>query len=98
MDDVLNGIPVEPETEGKDNVTYINGDHAVSEEAVLDDQQPVMDDLEADEVEAAYTEVVTDPEADPVSGDMTYNVAVVFVLSMIVGLLVFHSLSRRWQS
>jgi hypothetical protein len=57
-----------------------------------------MDDLEADEVEAAYTEVVTDPEADPVSGDMTYNVAVVFVLSMIVGLLVFHSLSRRWQS
>ena len=32
------------------------------------------------------------------AADITFNVAVIFVLSMIVGLLVFESLSRRWHS
>lgn len=32
------------------------------------------------------------------AADITFNIAVIFVLSMIVGLLVFESLSRRWHS
>lgn len=40
-------------------------------------------------------EVVDSPEA-AVSG-LSYNVAVLFVLSMIVGLLIYNTLSRRWS-
>ena len=29
---------------------------------------------------------------------MSYNVALLFVLSMLVGLIIFHILSRRWQT
>lgn len=43
-----------------------------------------------------YTQPIEVVEAN--SGDITFNVAVIFVLSMIVGLLLFESLSRRWHS
>lgn len=32
------------------------------------------------------------------SSDVTWNLAVIFILSMIVGILVFDSLSRRWHA
>ena len=46
--------------------------------------------------EVTSTAQVVEPEAQ--ASDMSYNVASLFVLSMIVGLLVFHILSRRWQT
>lgn len=33
-----------------------------------------------------------------VTVDTTWNLAVIFILSMIVGLLIFGSLSRRWHA
>lgn len=41
-------------------------------------------------------EVIDTPEAS--ASNMSFNMAVIFVLSMIVGLLVFSCLSRRWNS
>lgn len=41
-------------------------------------------------------EVIDSPEA--AASGMSYNVAVLFILSMIVGLLIFNCLSRRWHS
>ena len=49
------------------------------------------------------------PEQDVVQGsesiqleqpetDVSYNAASLFVISMIAGLLIFHILSRRWQT
>ena len=46
--------------------------------------------------EIISTAQVVEPEAQ--ASDMSYNVASVFVISMIVGLLVFHIFSRRWQT
>lgn len=46
--------------------------------------------------EITSTAQVVEPEAQ--ASDMSYNVASVFVISMIVGLLVFHIFSRRWQT
>lgn len=46
--------------------------------------------------EVTSTAQVVEPEAQ--ASDMSYNVASVFVISMIVGLLVFHIFSRRWQT
>ena len=44
------------------------------------------------------TNSTIDVEPEAPASDMSYNVASLFVLSMIVGLLVFHILSRRWQT
>lgn len=41
-------------------------------------------------------EVIDAPEA--AASSMSYNMAVLFVLSMIAGLLVFSCLSRRWST
>lgn len=41
-------------------------------------------------------EVIDTPETQ--ASTLTYNVAVLFVLSMLVGLVIFHILSRRWQT
>lgn len=41
-------------------------------------------------------EVMDSPETASVH--MTYNISVLFVLSMIAGLLVFSCLSRRWSA
>ena len=30
--------------------------------------------------------------------DISFNVAIIFVLSMIVGLVIYHILSRRWHT
>ena len=42
-------------------------------------------------------EVDADME-DSKPSDISYNVAVLFILSMIVGILLFSSLSRKWHS
>ena len=41
-------------------------------------------------------EVIDTPETQ--ASTLSYNVAVLFVLSMLVGLVIFHILSRRWQT
>jgi hypothetical protein len=50
-----------------------------------------------EEVPAA-TESVVEESNDGIStgSDVSFNVSVVFVVSMIFGLFVFQSLSRRW--
>ena len=42
----------------------------------------------------------TQVEADQPTAqtDISFNVAIIFVLSMIVGLVIYHILSRRWQT
>lgn len=61
------------------------------------DNIPDNNDPEAD---VLTSEVV---EVDPVieeskTNDISFNVAFLFVASMIVGLLIFSSLSRKWHS
>lgn len=42
----------------------------------------------------------TQVEADQPAAqtDISFNVAIIFVLSMIVGLVIYHILSRRWHT
>ena len=43
--------------------------------------------------------VEVDPvTVEPNTNDISWNVAFLFVVSMIVGLLIFSSLSRKWHS
>ena len=49
-----------------------------------------------DIVSSETVQVIDTPEV--LASKMSYNVAVLFVLSMLVGLIIFHILSRRWQS
>lgn len=56
----------------------------------------------AEEVEAVETteamEIVDPDPAELQPSDISYNLAVIFVLSMILGLLLFSNLSRRWHT
>ena len=47
-------------------------------------------------VSSETVQVIDTPEV--FASKMSYNVAVLFVLSMLVGLIIFHILSRRWQT
>lgn len=49
-----------------------------------------------DIVSSETVQVIDTPEV--LVSKMSYNVAVLFVLSMLVGLIIFHILSRRWQT
>ena len=49
-----------------------------------------------DIVTSETVRVIDTPEV--LASKMSYNVAVLFVLSMLVGLIIFHILSRRWQT
>ena len=49
-----------------------------------------------DIVSSETVQVIDTPEV--LASKMSYNVAVLFVLSMLVGLIIFHLLSRRWQT
>lgn len=49
-----------------------------------------------DIVSSETVQVIDTPEV--LASKMSYNVAVLFVLSMLVGLIIFHILSRRWQT
>ena len=50
-----------------------------------------------DDIVSSETVLVIDtPEV--LASKMSYNVAVLFVLSMLVGLIIFHILSQRWQT
>lgn len=49
-----------------------------------------------DIVSSETVQVIDTPEV--LASKMSYNVAVIFVLSMLVGLIIFHILSRRWQT
>ena len=65
------------------------------------DNIPDNNDSEASAVDEVLSGVV---EVDPVTveepntKDISFNVAFLFVVSMIVGLLIFSSLSRKWHS
>ena len=51
----------------------------------------------SDDIVSSETVLVIDtPEV--LASKMSYNVALLFVLSMLVGLIIFHILSRRWQT
>ena len=49
-----------------------------------------------DIVSSEPVQVIDTPKV--LASKMSYNVAVLFVLSMLVGLIIFHILSRRWQT
>ena len=49
-----------------------------------------------DIVSSETVQVIDTPEV--LASKLSYNVAVLFVLSMLVGLIIFHILSRRWQT
>lgn len=49
-----------------------------------------------DIVSSETVQVIDTPEV--LASKMSYNVAVLFVLSMLVGLIIFYILSRRWQT
>ena len=49
-----------------------------------------------DIVSSETVQVIDTPEV--LASKMSYNVAVLFVLSMLGGLIIFHILSRRWQT
>lgn len=55
-------------------------------------EESVSDDI----VSSETVQVIDTPEV--LASKMSYNVAVLFVLSMLVGLIIFHILSRRWQT
>lgn len=65
------------------------------------DNIPDNNDSETSTVDEVLSGVV---EVDPVTvdepntKDISFNVAFLFVVSMIVGLLIFSSLSRKWHS
>lgn len=65
------------------------------------DNIPDNNDSETSAVDEVLSGVV---EVDPVTveesntNDISWNVAFLFVVSMIVGLLIFSSLSRKWHS
>ena len=49
-----------------------------------------------DIVSSETVQAIDTPEV--LASKMSYNVALLFVLSMLVGLIIFHILSRRWQT
>ena len=49
-----------------------------------------------DIVSSETVQVIDTPEV--LASKMSYNVALLFVLSMLVGLIIFHILSRRWKT
>lgn len=51
-----------------------------------------------DEVLSGVVEVDPVTVEEPNTKDISFNVAFLFVASMIVGLLIFSSLSRKWHS
>ena len=51
-----------------------------------------------DEVLSGVVEVDPVTVEEPNTKDISFNVAFLFVVSMIVGLLIFSSLSRKWHS
>lgn len=51
----------------------------------------------SDDIVSSETVQVIDT-SDVLAPQMSYNVAVLFVLSMLAGLIIFHILSRRWQT
>lgn len=51
-----------------------------------------------DEVLSGVVEVDPVTVEEPNTKDISWNVAFLFVVSMIVGLLIFSSLSRKWHS
>lgn len=51
----------------------------------------------SDDIVSSETVQVIDT-SEVLASKMSYNVAVLFVLSMLVGLIIFHILSRRWQT
>jgi hypothetical protein len=90
-------VEVEIETEGTVTETYeddISSD-TVSPAVDLPIQQSDLDSMEDSEI-MTYSEVLTEDEQ--LSNDVTYNVSLLFVLSLIVGLFTFHILSRRWTA
>lgn len=66
------------------------------------DNIPDNNDSETSAVDSEVLSGVV--EVDPVTveesntNDISWNVAFLFVVSMIVGLLIFSSLSRKWHS
>lgn len=79
----------------------------MNETEILENQEtapaasPTVDgsteDSRSDDIVSSETvQVIDTPEV--LASKMSYNVAVLFVLSMLVGLIIFHILSRRWQT
>lgn len=79
----------------------------MNETEILEDQEtapaasPTVDgsteESRSDDIVSSETvQVIDTPEV--LASKMSYNVALLFVLSMLVGLIIFHILSRRWQT
>jgi hypothetical protein len=89
-------LELETETEGtianvfQDDIS----DSSISTEGIESTEESTMDHME--DTEMTYSEVVE--EQEPVLDDVTFGVSLLFVVSMLVGIFVFHIFSRRWQS
>lgn len=81
--------------EGTEHIEDVEDQETVTGDTSVDQESP--DKGGSDVVESTQVIEVVDPP-DVAASNMSYNIATLFVLSMIVGLIVFHILSRRWQT
>jgi hypothetical protein len=88
--DVIDELKEQPEALKEDSETS-----EISETNEGDSISVVLEDY-PDTPEETSTEVGYDSSASAVPTDMSLGVSVVFVLSMILGALLFSILSRRW--
>lgn len=64
--------------------------------AVTVDGQPV--DSADDPLRGTVESTQVEADQPAAQTDISFNVAIIFVLSMIVGLVIYHILSRRWHT
>lgn len=53
---------------------------------------------DGDTLTGSVESVQVDADQQTFQTDLSFNVATIFVLAMLVGLVIFHILSRRWQT
>ena len=80
--------------EGTEHIEDVEDQETVTSDTSVDQEHP--DKGGSDVIESTQAIEVDPP--DVAASNMSYNIATLFVLSMIVGLIVFHILSRRWQT
>lgn len=82
--------------QSQDNVSYSNiEDQTVDPVSGSDSDNTASDAVTGDSVSGT----VEDSTFEEVPHqDISFNVALLFVVSMIVGLLIFSSLSRKWHA
>lgn len=81
--------------EGTEHIEDVEDQETVTGDTSVDQESP--DKGGSDVIESTQAIEVVDPP-DVAASNMSYNVSVLFVLSMLLGLIIFYILSRRWQT